>query len=212
MHPEILSEEQLEIIKKLGFLSDGGFYLAGGTALALQLGHRTSIDFDFYTPKHFDSLKLAKEFESRFGKEVKINQQTEDTLKVTIKNTWASFFYYPYELIRLPRDFEGIKLASVEDIAAMKVIAIVQRGRRRDFFDIYYLIKNIGFERLIFHTLEKYPNYEVPLILKALTYFDDAEKEDEASRIALFDKNLSWSEVKKTIFEKVRDYQLKMLR
>ena len=210
MHPEILSTEQKEIFKELTFLSDQGFYLAGGTALALQLGHRTSVDFDFYIPKHFDSAKLATEFTQRFGEEIKINQQTEDTLKITIRNTWASFFYYPYELIRLLRDFEGIKLSSVEDIAAMKAIAVVQRGRKRDFFDIYYLVKGIGFERLIFHTLEKYPNYEVPLILKALSYFDDADKEIENGRIDIFDKNLTWEEVKKTIFEKVRAYQLQM--
>ena len=210
MHPEILSTEQKEIFKELTFLSDQGFYLAGGTALALQLGHRTSVDFDFYIPKHFDSAKLATEFTQRFGEEIKINQQTEDTLKITIRNTWASFFYYPYELIRLLRDFEGIKLSSVEDIAAMKAIAVVQRGRKRDFFDIYYLVKGIGFERLIFHTLEKYPNYEVPLILKALSYFDDADKETENGRIDIFDKNLTWEEVKKTIFEKVRAYQLQM--
>ena len=212
MHPEILSAEQKEILKELTFLSDQDFYLAGGTALALQLGHRTSVDFDFYIPKHFDSAKLATEFTQRFGEEIRINQQTEDTLKVTIKDTWASFFYYPYELIRLLRDFEGIKLASVEDIAAMKIIAIVQRGRKRDFFDIYYLIRNIGFERLIFHTLEKYPNYEVLLILKALNYFDDADKEKKNGRVDIFDKNLTWKQVKKTIFEKVRAHQLQMLK
>ena len=211
MHPGVLSKEQSEILKELKFLSERGFYLAGGTALALQLGHRTSLDFDFYISKHFASAKLAADFIQRFGDEVTVNQQTEDSLKITIRNTWATFFYYPYELIRGLRDFEGIRLASVEDIAAMKVIAIVQRGRKRDFFDIYYLIRNIGFERVIFHTLEKYPNYEVLLILKALNYFDDADKEKKDARVSVFDKKLTWKEVKQTITKEVRDYQLAML-
>lgn len=212
MYPETLSKEQSEILKELKFLSEQGFYLAGGTGLALQLGHRTSVDFDFYISEHFDSAKLAAEFGQRFGDEVKINQQTEDSLKITIRNTWATFFYYPYELIRILRDFEGINLASVEDITAMKVIAIVQRGRKRDFYDIYYLIRNIGFERLIFHTLEKYPNYEVLLILKALSYFDDADEEKKDTRVNVFDKKLTWKEVKRMITKEVHDYQLKMLK
>jgi len=212
MHPEVLSKEQSEILKELKFLSERGFYLAGGTALALQLGHRTSLDFDFYISKHFDSAKLAADFIRRFGDKVTVNQQTEDSLKLTIRNTWATFFYYPYALIRGFQDFEGINLASVEDIAAMKVIAIVQRGRQRDFYDIYYLIRNIGFERVIFHTLEKYPNYEVLLILKALNYFGDADKEKKDARVSVFDKKLTWKEVKRVIAKEARDYQLWMLK
>ena len=212
MHPEILDSKRLKVLKELSFLGKEGYYLAGGTALALQLGHRTSLDFDFYHSQHFDSGKLFSKLQTVFGERVVERHREEGTLTGDIDGVHFSFFWYKYPLIRVLKDFEGIPLASIEDIAAMKIIAIVQRGARRDFVDIRYLLKRVDLDTLFFWTVEKYPSFNRYMGLRALIYFEDAEKQTDESRITIFDKDLTWEEVKKTISKKVRDYQLEMLK
>lgn len=212
MYPEILDSKRLKILKELSFLGKDDYYLAGGTALALQLGHRTSLDFDFYCSQHFDSVGLFSKLQSVFGDRVVERYHEEDTLTGDIDGIHFSFFWYKYPLIRVLKDFEGVLLASIEDIAAMKIIAIVQRGTRRDFVDIYYLLKRVDLDTLFFWTEEKYPAFNRYMGMRALIYFDDAEKETDESRITIFDKKLTWKEVKKTIAKEVHAHQLKMLR
>jgi len=211
MHSEILDSKRLEILKELAFLKEGGCYLAGGTALALQIGHRTSLDFDFCNSQHFDSGELFSKLQTVFGGRIVERHREEDTLTGDIDGIHFSFFWYKYPLIRESKEFEGTLLASVEDIAAMKIIAIVQRGTRRDFIDIYYLLKRVDLDTLFFWTEEKYPNFNRYSGLRGITYFEDAEKRTDESRITIFDKSLTWEDVKKAIFEKVRAYQLAML-
>lgn len=212
MHPEILDSKRLKVLKELSFLSEGGYYLAGGTALALQIGHRTSLDFDFYHPQHFDSGKLFSKLQSVFGERVTERHREEDTLTGDIDGIHFSFFWYKYPLVRVLKDFEGAPLASIEDIAAMKIIAIIQRGTRRDFIDVYYLLKRVDLDVLFSWTEEKYPSFNRYVGMRALIYFDDAEKRTDESRITIFDKKLTWEEAKRTITKKVRDYQLEMLQ
>ncbi len=212
MYPEVLDSKRTKVLKELFFLNKDGYYLAGGTALALQMGHRTSLDFDFYHPQHFDSGELFSKLQSVFGERVTERHREEDTLTGDIDGVHFSFFWYKYPLIRVLKDFESVPLASIEDIAAMKIIAVVQRGTRRDFIDIYYLLKRVDLDALFFWTEEKYPSFNRYMGMRALIYFDDAEKRTDESRITIFDKNLTWEEVKKAITKKVRDYQLRMLR
>lgn len=190
---QILSEEQKKILKLLDFTEKLNFYLAGGTGLALYLGHRTSIDFDFYTEKKFEDL-------SRYFKEGEIVMNSEDTFEIILKNIHISFFYYPYSLIRKPFKLENILVASIEDISAMKIVAIVQRGNYRDFVDIYFLIRKFGLKKLIEWTQEKYPGYSKFLILKGLLYFEDADRtaKENEKRIKIFE-NVKWNQVKKVI-------------
>jgi hypothetical protein len=94
MYLSILNRKQKELLKKFGFLKKYGFYLAGGTALALQIGHRTSLDFDFYTKKRFNSQKLREEFDKRF-KTVQEIYISEDTIGLNIEGIGVSFFKYP---------------------------------------------------------------------------------------------------------------------
>lgn len=208
MHPEILTAAQLNVLKRVAFLSSDGFYLAGGTALALQLGHRTSIDFDFYHPQTFDSEKLRTLLAEAFGDRFEERHREEGTLITTLDGIHASFFAYRYPLIRPLVSFEGVSLASVEDIAAMKVVAIVQRGKRRDFIDVYYLLQKNSLKSVLSWVQEKFPSYNPYLCLRALIYFDDAEKERDEGRIVVFDKTLSWKDVKRQITQAVREYQL----
>jgi predicted nucleotidyltransferase component of viral defense system len=108
--------------------------------------------------------------------------------------------------------FEGLNIASIEDIAAMKLIAISMRGARRDFVDFYYLLNRLSFSQTIGFALKKYPHYQQMVLLKGLTYFDDAQDEDLARGIKILDKDFSWEEAKKKIMSEVSDYQLKLLK
>jgi hypothetical protein len=210
MYQKVLNRRQKEIIRNLDFLGKE-FYLAGGTGLALQLGHRTSVDFDFYTLKHFTTERILPDFQKRF-KKIAVRRAIKDTLILTAGGVELSLFYYPYQLLKTPVLFETIRLASAEDIAAMKIAAIIQRGRRRDFIDIYYLLEKYPLKQIIKFVLKKYPGYQEMLVLRALIYFEDAEEEELERGIKIFDKSFSWERAKKKIFEEVKKYQLAMIR
>ncbi|MCX6705425.1 MAG: nucleotidyl transferase AbiEii/AbiGii toxin family protein, partial [Candidatus Woesebacteria bacterium] len=186
IHTEILAEKQIEILRKIRSLPDGS-YMAGGTALALQLGHRTSLDFDFYTNDHFETEIVLKSLQNDLGS-IKVDRVAKDTFICTADGVSISLFYYPYEKLSPLIEFENTKLASIEDIAAMKMIAISMRGKRRDFIDAYYLLQKFSLDEIIEFTLKKYPSYQPMVILKGLIYFKDAEDEDLSRGIKIFDK------------------------
>lgn len=210
MHPNILQKNQHAIIKKLKLPKTPGFYLAGGTALALQIGHRTSIDFDFYSQKGFAADQLSQVVTKTFPN-AKNLFTAEDTLRIKIDYTELSFFYYSYPLLETLKEFQGISLASLADIAAMKIAAIVQRGSKRDFIDIYFLLKIYSLAEIINFTIKKYPGYHPILILRSLIYFEDAQKTD-ARPLKIFDTDFSWEKAKNKIFEEVKKYQLSLLK
>jgi len=205
MHLSILDKKRINLLKKLGFLKKYGFYLAGGTGLALQLGHRTSLDFDFYTEKKFNTRELREEFDKSF-KEVREIYIAEDTLELEVEGIRISLFRYPYPLIKPCQEIGNIYLASVEDIAAMKILAISQRGRRRDFIDIYFLIKKFGLKSIIEFVKEKYPMFNIYVGLQGLIYFKDADEDPEKKRSRLL-KKIKWSEVKKFIIKEVTKFK-----
>ncbi len=183
--------------------------MAGGTALALQLGHRTSLDFDFYTQKKFNNGHLLRELEKKFKTAILI-ETAEQTLIVKINEVEVSFFHYPYPLACPFLDIEGVHLASKEDIAAMKIIAISERGTKRDFIDIYFLLKEFPVEKMFEFIKKKYPNFNIYVGLKGLTYFADAERKQKR-RLYLF-HYVSWAEVKKSLIKEVKNYQEKCLK
>ncbi len=204
MHLEILDPKRNKLLSKLDFLNKQGFYMAGGTALALQIGHRTSLDFDFYTNKNFDSAKLYQELRKRFEKATLL-QKAEDTLIVKLDEVAVSFFYYPYPIVFLPAEIEGVRIASKQDIAAMKIIAISDRGTRRDFVDIYFLMKEFSLKEIFEFVKKKYPEFNIYVGLRGLAYFADAEKKQQR-KLYLF-KSVSWVEIKKFLIKEVRKFQ-----
>ncbi|MDI6592112.1 MAG: nucleotidyl transferase AbiEii/AbiGii toxin family protein [Patescibacteria group bacterium] len=207
MYLSVLNSKQIKLLKKLKFLKKYGFYLAGGTALALHFRHRTSLDFDFYTEKKFDNKKLLRELEERFRKKIKLVQNPEQTLIVKINNRETSFFYYPYPLIYpLIRIKEFPLIASKEDIAAMKVISIIQRGIKRDFIDIYFLIKELGLKKIFEVAEKKYHSFNPYLALQSLTYFVDAEREKIKRRITYL-KPVNWTKIKKNLINTVNEFK-----
>lgn len=206
MFLEVLDKKRKKLLSQLIFLRKYGFYMAGGTALALQLGHRTSLDFDFYTEKKFDNEKLLRELEKRF-KDIKLIQNPEQTLIVKINGKEISFFHYPYPLIySLVRNKEIPSLASKKDIAATKVMAIIQRGTKRDFIDICFLIKEFGLKEIFEIANKKYPSFNKYLALQALTYFKDAEKEKKKRKVTYI-KEVNWPKIKDFLIKTVSDFK-----
>ena len=209
---KILDQNQKEVLPKLNFLSKEGFYLAGGTALALQIGHRTSIDFDFYVQKHFEAKELAGEIENIFKDGARVTLREEDTVFVNISGVDCSFFWYQYPLIEKAENVMGIQVASCQDIAAMKLIAISHRPVKRDYIDIYYLLEKFSLKDIFSFVGKKYPNFNRYFALRALTYFEDIKDKEEKRPVKVLESSFSWEGAKKTIFEAVKKYQLGLLK
>ncbi|MBI4374237.1 MAG: nucleotidyl transferase AbiEii/AbiGii toxin family protein [Deltaproteobacteria bacterium] len=201
LHVEVLNSGRQELLKNLNFIKEADFYLAGGTALALQIGHRKSVDFDFYTPKMFE----PSAFWARFNKAVAASENVrmaDGTLIVLVKKEIElSFFFYDYPLLEPLVSCEPLLLASLKDIAAMKIVAVEQRGIRRDFVDLYFLAKKFGLYEIIVATLEKYSGHNVYPILQALCYFEDADKEPDRPLSLI--KPAPWIEIKKFFLQEV---------
>lgn len=163
---------------KLDFLSRDGWYLAGGTALALQVGHRVSVDLDFFTSERdFDTERIER-YLSEQGEWVTTLRE-KGTLYGLFLGAKMSFIAYPsFRPLDDRVRYQSIHLLSPRDIAAMKIVAVSQRGKKRDFFDLYWLAHHgIPLKEAILGALEQYRNQQqsLPHFLKSLVYFADAE-------------------------------------
>lgn len=167
------------------------FYLAGGTACTLWLGHRLSFDLDFFTVNKFNSKDLSKQI-AKLGS-FTADRVADDTLLGTFLATKVSFFYYQYPLIEKPETFDGVSIAVLADIAAMKIDAIGSRGVKRDFIDLYFIAQEHPLRGILNFYDQKYGllNTNRLHILKSLIYFADAQK--DVMPIML--KKVSWHEV-----------------
>lgn len=177
------------------------FYLAGGTGLALQLGHRKSADLDFFIqtfPKRDILLENLK------PNKVKILQEAPGTLDTLIDGVKVSFLEYKYPLLSDFEHFEGIKVANIIDIACMKLSAISSRGSKKDFVDLYFILKKYSLKELFDSFEKKFAGveYQKLHLLKSMTYFSEAEKEPSPIII----KPIEWDEIKETIKEEVKNY------
>ncbi|PIZ47462.1 hypothetical protein COY29_05170 [Candidatus Woesebacteria bacterium CG_4_10_14_0_2_um_filter_39_14] len=207
----VLNQNQKKVLSKLSFLTRDGFYLAGGTSLAIQIGHRTSFDFDFYTPNHFDQNTLFDKFLEIFGDEAIKTSLAKNTLFCTLKTVDCSFFTYPYKLLKKPVLKRGMAVVSLEDIAAMKLLAVNRRPAKRDYVDVYYLLEKFSLGEMIDFAKEKFPNFNFYYLLRALSYFEDI-KDDERRKIQMTDKNFSWEAAKNKLSEEANKYQLSMFK
>jgi len=209
---KLLNSNQKFVFENLGFTSKYGLYLAGGTALIFYLGHRTSLDFDFYTEKEFEKGKFLKIFKKELKNKklkTKVLRDFKNNFEILVNNVHLSCFYYPYPLIGKLKKFNNVLIASIQDISAMKALAIGQRGTKRDFIYIYYLIKIFGLKKVLSWAKKKYPEYSEMVFLKGLVYFEDAEREEERN-VEILNKSITWSKIKKEIIEAVRKYQLNL--
>lgn len=178
MNLEKVQRETLERVVSLSLTE--GFYLAGGTALAIKYSHRPSQDFDFFT---YPSEKFR--ISSMIGKlhllPAEVASMRDDTLIFLVEGVRFSFFKYSYPLLEEPVLWKDLNIfiAGDRDIACMKALAIAQRGSKKDFFDLWFLMnkRGITLQGLLKDLEKKYSGYNPGIFLKALTFFEDAEKE-----------------------------------
>ncbi|MBS1271948.1 MAG: hypothetical protein MAGBODY4_01084 [Candidatus Marinimicrobia bacterium] len=170
------------------------FYLAGGTGLALHLGHRKSEDLDFICKDVFPLNPIARLIDHLDGQ---LLVEEKDTVHAIINDVKISFLWYPYEMLSPFDNYGKIRVAGVDDIACMKCIAISQRGAKKDYYDLYEILRLYSLRKMRDMLEEKYGlnNVNIYHIGKSLLYFDEAEKTPEP---VIF-RNLKWEEVKTSI-------------
>jgi hypothetical protein len=199
----ILTSAQARLLRTIGpFAKTGGFYLAGGTAVALRFGHRRSDDFDWFKAKFERPNTLISEINA-LGLVLQDPQVDAGTLIGRIDGVKVSFFEYSYPLLD-PVDSSadyGIDLASLRDLGAMKLLAIAQRGSRKDFVDVHELLRQ---GRTLTDMLQDFhAKFQTdPIsVLRGLTYFDDAELQPMPEMLVTAD----WNHMRSLIQTAVRE-------
>lgn len=171
------------------------FNLAGGTSLALQIGHRQSIDIDLFGSAEIDEPSILSTL-GTFGETILL-KRTPNILICTVAGVKLDLVNYSYPLIHPPAIEDGIRLLTQPDIGAMKLNAIAGRGSRKDFIDLYFLLKTHSIEELLTFYKAKYNDGSEFMILKSLTYFDDADSDIQP----LMFEDVDWNTVKDFIRE-----------
>ncbi len=206
LHFEIFPQEQKDLFNTLLELNwIKNFYLAGGTALAMQIGHRQSIDFDFFTPDNFDTREIIHKLSS-IGK-FELFNESGNTINGALNNVRISFFSDKYPLIENTLDINYIRIANPLDISVMKLEAISGRGSKKDFVDLYYILNIFPLNKLFEKYRQKYKleisnNYH---LMKSLIYFEDAEQQPMPVMI----DDISWVNIKKSLVLKIKEFSYK---
>jgi hypothetical protein len=176
----------------------GDLRLVGGTALALQYGHRESVDLDFFGSLDLEDIAIVlKPFES-----VQLIRNSTNIKIYLVNGIKVDFVNYPYAWIDQAVLEEGLVLASDKDIAAMKIAAITGRGSKKDFIDLYFLLKKYSLDEIIAFYIQKFPDATKLIALKSLVYFSDADAEPTPKMI----HKVSWEEAKRTIIAATKDF------
>jgi len=202
MHPRVLSRDGWNVVERLtrgGWLD--AWTLAGGTGLAIQIGHRYSEYLDFFQPHTFEPETLATRL-SEIG-QVTVQDRSDDTLHATLDGLRLSFLQARPPLLYAGTPYRGISVADPRDIAVMKVVAIGGRGSRKDFIDLYFHLAGGTTLESVFELLHRrfarldYNEYH---LLKSLAFFEDAEAEPMPKLI----RAVEWEEVKARLRTEVR--------
>ncbi|PDO09772.1 MAG: hypothetical protein BLM47_10840 [Candidatus Reconcilbacillus cellulovorans] len=207
---DILDGTRISVLKQSARLPVPGTYLAGGTALALQLGHRDSEDFDFFTPEPFDPDDVIAAW-SELG-ELLVTDSRPGTVHGLLNGVRVTLIRYAAPMLgewltddRIP----GLRIASALDIALMKVIALSQRGAKKDFIDLYAIHHSVcPLDGVIDRLPEKFPGKRINYyhILKSFVYFDDAEQEPTPN----IRTSWTWDDVK-SFFKRIQPVLLHRL-
>lgn len=193
----------LELLTQLmGEPAFSGLRLVGGTSLALQIGHRRSIDIDLFGRMEIDIYSISQKL-SNLGS-VNLLNQTENIHIYLVNGIKVDLVNYPYPWLEDTITIDGLRLAGFKDIAAMKLAAITGRGTRKDFIDLFYLLKRFTLREIMSFYEKKYSDGSTFLVLKSLTYFDDADRDQTPAMLHPVD----WQEIKKTIISSVQKFLL----
>lgn len=193
----------LELLKQLcqePYLKD--CRLVGGTALALQYGHRESVDLDFFGSFGDEKDKMYTVLQQYAEvRKIKDGSNIKIFFLGDVKVDFVNYSIYPW--IDEAVEEDGLRLASPKDIAAMKINAIEGRGSKKDFIDIYFLLKHYSLEELLKFYSQKYPNYSIFRALMSLTYFVDADPKEPPTMF----EEVTWEEIKAFIKQQVVAYE-----
>ena len=196
-----IDDEILELLKTLQTVPElHNMRLVGGTALALQIGHRKSVDIDLFGKLKVDKYKLSEILNSLGS--IKTLQNSGSINIYLINNIKVDIVNYPYAWLNEPIETKNIKLAGLPDIAAMKFSAITGRGTKKDFIDLYFLLNRYSLTEIFSFYNNKFPDGSELLVLKSLLYFDDAEGDD----MPIMFKNIEWPAIKSYIKAEVKNY------
>lgn len=186
------------------------FYLAGGTALSLQIGHRLSVDLDFFSPTE-DIPSIRAELEKALAP---LNATLADSawgnLVYLAKNIRVGFYGYGYPLVAPIIETKDARLASIEDIALMKLDALLSRATRKDFYDLYFICQSIPLHQIFDKAPQKYPSvrdFEAQTV-KRLVYFENAEAEADPSML----KHVDWQAVKEYFINQAKEIEQSWLK
>jgi predicted nucleotidyltransferase component of viral defense system len=175
----VLTPEQQRVLREIGSsATQRGFYLAGGAALGLHLGHRRSVDLDWFTGERIENpLELARDLQDR-GLAIQVDSAQQKTLHGDVRGVRVSFFEYRYPVLMPPLNQSdlGCVVASLEDLAAMKLLAVAQRGAKKDFLDIHALGQHgLSLGEMLALFRRKFAVEDVSRVLYSLCYFEDAD-------------------------------------
>ena len=207
MHPECLEPEAAHLLPIVASaLQPYSPVLAGGTALALQVSHRVSADFDFFTNHEVDPAAVVLAMQAT-SVEVRVLKLEPGTAVMTANGVKVSLFQYPYPFAEPTERFSGATVASIVDIAGMKLIAIMQRGARRDFVDLYAVLKTTPFRVIAHNAIQRFgPTLIEPVIIgKALAWFADADAQPDPAYLG---KPVQWSVIKRFFRSSVPQFVL----
>ncbi|MEI6645157.1 MAG: nucleotidyl transferase AbiEii/AbiGii toxin family protein [bacterium] len=201
LHTQTLAPQTLGLIQLLQ--SEPllhGFHLVGGTALALQIGHRLSIDIDLFTRNDYDVDDVLNLFIKKYG--FQRSYQRGKTLKGFIDGVMVDLIRHDYEELQII-DASPVRMLSAQDIAAMKLNAITGNGTRvKDFIDVYFLLEQFTLEEMLDFYKTKYKQDDALMILRSLVFFDDVDLA-EWPRL-LRESHLTFEHVKKRIIDAVK--------
>jgi Nucleotidyl transferase AbiEii toxin, Type IV TA system len=205
LHTETVEPGTLSLLKELLLIPElSSFYLVGGTALSLMYGHRISVDLDLFSGDNFDNQHIAETLSRHFGNEFAYEGgYSRFGLFSYIRAVKVDMVYYKHERIAEPYMNDGVRMYAVKDIIAMKIQAILGRGKKKDFWDIAELLNHFTINDMIECHKTKFPSQQLLIsIPQALSYFTDADESEDPVSL----KGQSWEWVKKIIREKVREY------
>lgn len=194
MHPEALASETRRVLTLLsGTASAREFCLGGGTGLALHMGHRLSVDLDWFTRAPFDPMMLRAEFPVEA--QVIATATAANTLHATVNEVKVDFLRYDYPLLEPPELWDGVSILSVRDIAAMKLSAVTNRGAKKDFYDIAWLLRTHSLPEMLGWYENKFQGFETFSVIRSLTWFEDARRDPDPVVL----QPLDWGAVQKEV-------------
>jgi hypothetical protein len=205
LHFKTVEPGTLSLLKRLMSIDElKHFALVGGTALALQYGNRTSIDLDLFTTQRFSYTDIVNCLKQEFGKDFEHEEKESDFgIFCFINSIKVDLINYKHLQIDATIISDNIRMYSPKDIAAMKIQAILGRGKKKDFWDIAELLQHYSLAEIMDFHKKKYPSQQLLIsIPQALTYFDEAEESEDPISL----KDQTWQSVKKIIQQKVSDY------